>query len=413
MLRSSRNSRRRLGFAAFGLAMTLSACATQGAAVPAEVDVRSFDVGSYGTEPLIERKPILEDGRLIESSRMSEAAVDPADVDADLQYSAAAAPRASARTASANLAVPVYPVLRELDMLAGFLVAGSDVRTSEQKTTTSRSLTVNLLRFRDEDTARRAADRIDSVDFELSKDNVAVPIPSHGGARAHWRPTVPTLGATMAHGMFVMVIFVQHTSTDLATLVDIAARTITAQVAQLATFVPTPADKLPTLKFDVDGMLARTLPTERDKWPGINFGASKGTDIAEAPTGTHPGTGVVYGPRGAYLVDIARHKNRQVYRDAGVDLAAFVDNGTELFRTRDAEAAKKFADIRFDWLDEVGVELEPRLAVPDTRCFDPKDSDTFICHLTYRRYVALVTSGSADDVKHKAAAQYALLANSQ
>ena len=38
---------------------------------------------------------------------------------------AAAAPRASARTASANLAEPVYPVLRELDMLAGFLVAGS------------------------------------------------------------------------------------------------------------------------------------------------------------------------------------------------------------------------------------------------------------------------------------------------
>jgi hypothetical protein len=54
--------------------------------------------------------------------------------------------------------------------------------------------------------------------------------------------------------------------------------------------------------------------------------------------------------------------------------------------------------------------------IPDTKCAQiptSEDVKNFTCAVRYRRYVGLVWGRQLDDAQQRAAAQYALLANSQ
>lgn len=394
------------------LAMTLSVvlaavsgCATTGEPVPVP-DPATLDVGPYSRDPLLAPDHGSDyHSRVLESARMAEAALDPADVDPTLRYGlrtrAAALPTAA--KAAALLANPVQAVLERHRMVAGFSVGATDT-PAEVTIGGGRILQVLLLRFPDPTAAQQAAVEIDAVDAALSPDNVAVTIPEYPAARGHWRPTVPTLAATVARDSYVVTLLAAHTSPDLTALTALARTAFDVQLPLLRDFAATPPAKFADLPFDRDGMLGRMVPEAPGRWPFpvvilADVGANAGWgSLAQA-------RGIVYGPRGAQrFLGPTEHP---------IELLA-LNRFDLLARFADATAAKKhFA----------GLKTEPSradVAAPagpvDIRCTESLKADNMIrfgCVLQHGRYVASVFSRDYRDVQQRAAAQYALLVNSE
>ncbi|WP_067543894.1 DUF7373 family lipoprotein [Nocardia crassostreae] len=108
----------------------------------------------------------------------------------------------------------------------------------------------------------------------------------------------------------------------------------------------------------------------------------------------------------------------RVMKDSGMDRYSFsssMSNYSRLFRTKDTESAGKLASVILD-KSYPGVADAP-VGIPGAICGETTDEDSlkvqrFRCVVTYRHYVATVEADQINDVHQRAAAQYALLANS-
>ncbi|MGK8524824.1 DUF7373 family lipoprotein [Nocardia asteroides] len=393
---------------ALGVALAVgSGCTVAGKPVP-RPDPGSLDVGPYSRKPLLAPAHGSEyHGRVLESVRMAEIMLDPTDVDQALRIPlrrSRAVPLPTAAKASALLADPVRAVLERHGMLAGFSVGATDT-PSQVAIGGGRLLQVMVLRFPDATAAQRAAQDIDAVDAALSPDNVAVTIPEHPSARGHWRPAVPTIAATMARDVFVVSVLAGHTSADLAALTALAGKAFDVQLPLLRDFVPTPPGRFAELPLDRDGMLGRMVPEAPGRWP---FPVVILGDSAE-----HAGwgsliqaRGIVYGPRGA--------ERFLGPTQEPVELLG-LNRFNLLIRFADAAAAQRhFARLR---TTEGRVEVPAPSGLVDVRCteaLNPSASAaTFDCLVRHGRHVAVVLSRDYQDVQQRAAAQYALLVNSE
>lgn len=414
----------RVRVAVLAAVFAVSGCAgIDGTAAPAEIDVRKLDVGAYPVDPLAAPdQPDEEQGRILESVRMAEAVVDPFDVDPALHTALATGTRHTPKTASAVVADAVRPVLEKHRMLAGYTAGGTDSadeRGFRAEPGKFRALVVTLLRFGDEQTARRAAAELDAADRAVSPDNQSVQIAKHPDAHAHWRPNVPTMAATLSKGPIVITLLAAHTSPDRGVLIDLAAKAFDAQLPLLDSFEPTPVDKIASLPRDPDGMLRRVLPAEPGVWPQPQAEVLGNSDVAGwgSVSWTH---GVVYGPRET------RHSSRRPTErpDYGIDRHAVVGFSAMVRRARDdaaAAAAVSALGTHPDNLLKADDAVAAPKALPQAKCFvnrEALDNDLtrdirYMCVIAYRRYIAQVTSDSEEDVRRKVAAQYALLANSQ
>ncbi|MBB5916584.1 hypothetical protein BJY24_005496 [Nocardia transvalensis] len=398
--------------------LLVAGCSTEGNPRPEYPDPGSLDAGAYGVEPLDAPADGNERyGRVLESTRMIEALIDPVEADPALTHFASPGhviPLPTPATAAVFLAEPVRPVLERNGMLAGAEVDGSDVEAPAHGPVigSARLLTTIVLRFPDAAAAERAARDIDAVDTAVSPENVAVPIPGQPAAHAHWRPTVPTLAATLATGDYVVSLLAGHTAPDLTALTTLADRAFAAQLPRLREFAATPADRLATLPLDPDGMIRRLVPDAPGRWsyPAVTI-TSK--DVNAGWNATVQGHGVVYGPRASRLAGGDRET------DHPVELRA-VNGLNVMYRYADAATARRaFEASSGRYRANSGLRpASPPGAVPDARCWESLQSDAlrstrFLCALVHGRYVAAILTRELKTGQQKMAAQYGLLVNGE
>ncbi|MFD4354833.1 hypothetical protein ACFWPX_19920 [Nocardia sp. NPDC058518] len=265
---------------------------------------------------------------------------------------------------------------------------------------------ITVLQFADDETAERVAKDMSNADFAVAaNENRSISLPNYPTATSHRRPGVPTLGSTLAHGRYVIYIHVGIVDDDVTQLTTLAEKTYRTQIPLLDKLPAlSPADML-RLPPDPDGMLRRAL----------NPKVSPSLDDIEYFT---------LDRIGYYQVNRKQQLNDSLYSEAGAD--RFTRSwGTELVRTRDEEAAKILRDKVVELLVPSSEPADSVPQLPDTKCAkntDPRLNDKFVdtgerkrflCAVQYRRYVAIVDANQIQDAHQRAAAQYALFANSQ
>ncbi|GAD85881.1 DUF7373 family lipoprotein [Nocardia asteroides] len=391
----------------FALGLTLAAltgCAVTGDPRPVP-DPASLDVGPYSRYPLAAPTRGSEHyGRVIESVRLGELVANPARVDPALHVPrtrSGSDPLPTPAKAAALLADPVREVLERHGMLAGFTVGASDTR--QFAIGSGRIVQITLLRFPDAATARQAATEIDSADAAMSPDNVAVTIPDHPAARAHWRPSVPTLAATMAVDSFVVTVLAGHTTPDLGVLTTLAGRVFLEQQPLLRDVTLTPPAAFADLPLDRDGMLGRMVPEAPGRWPypvviTSEFAETAGWDGLVQPHG------IILGPRAGHFASPAPEVPELTGLNRFDRLLRFADTAT---------ATTFFSGLQ---QDDPRSSVPPPAGMVDINCAEREGGapmTRFSCRLRHGRYVAVVFSRDYQDVHHRAAAQYALLVNSE
>ncbi|MFE6858181.1 hypothetical protein [Nocardia sp. NPDC057668] len=366
-----------------------------------------LDIGYYAIEPLTEpTEPDEARGRVVESVRMGEATIDPAAADPALAFGptgGGAQPISAPSKTRGMLSTPVRDVLTKRGMLAGFSTVAMDSKGGAPVVGTGRLLTVILLRFPDSDAARQAADEMDAADAGVSTENAAVPIPGHPEAHAHWRPTVPTLAATMAQDSFVISLLVGHTGTDVNAMAALAGRAFEAQRTRLADFRPTPAGDIAALRADRDRMLSRLVADDPGNWPmpavlQSGIGENAGWESVGQPNG------VVYGPHAVQLRGPRPGTDR-------AEAMAFAGSSS-LFRYATATVARRTYVENFR-IDEGFQEVAAPQGVPEAKCIrnlaSVDTSNNYSCWLLAGKYLALVHSRDESNARQKIAAQFVLL----
>ncbi|MFD3701653.1 hypothetical protein ACFWUP_00750 [Nocardia sp. NPDC058658] len=389
------------------LAVLLVGCGTvEGAALPGEIDVRSLDVGSYTTAPAdidAGRKPT--DGPILEGLRMAGVVVFPHEIDPALTYNWGTDVLDTPRRTSEVSAISNVnlPVLERHRMIVGFDIAEGSQAFDKAKPaieTDARITRIVLLRFPGAATAKEAARELEATDFGVSPDNQPVAIPGYPAAHAHWRPGIKTIGATFAHGEIVVSMFLQHPSPDIDALAKRVAAVLDAQIPLLDGFTPTAPDQIAELPRDPDDLLRRTL---------IPGPANQQIAISSREFAPWPGRASLHF-RPAEPAELGAAWDR-----GGVDGVAH-SYSTTLFRFRDEAAATDFGST---WQDTLSAAAHPVAApedVPQARCAERRAGSAPAltrCYVSYRRYGAFVSGAEPAGVRQQAAAQYALLANSQ
>ncbi|MCU1643136.1 MAG: hypothetical protein JWN03_3411 [Nocardia sp.] len=389
-------------------------CTVPGRPAPQYLDPGSLDVGAFSVHPMDEPAGGETYGRVVESTRMAEALIDPAEADPALTGalgSDGVRLLPTAAKATLLLAAPVRAVLEREGMLAGAATGGTEAAAApEPAVGKARLLSLLILRFPDEGSAQRAARDIDAVDAALGPGNVAIPVPGYPAAHAHWRPTVPTAAATIADGAFVVSLYLGEITPDATALMVLAHKAFDAQLPRLREFTATPRDRLAALPVDRDDMLRRIVPEAPGHWPYpivvVNTPQRDAgwDEVIRAE-------GVVYGPRAARLWDDRPQRDRQIELEA-------VNGLTSLSRYSSAAAA------RFDYNRAVrgyaaasSKRAVPGPAgVPDIYCAEDTSAGMqgllrFGCRLLHERYQAILVGPDLTDMRQRAAAQYGLLVN--
>ncbi|MEU4598520.1 hypothetical protein [Nocardia sp. NPDC023988] len=383
------------------LTAAVTGCRVTGTAEPVRVDLATLDYGHYQHVPLQAPPGTEYSGRVIESLRIGEVMVNPAEADSALSVPPSrwdAVPLPTPAKVSGVLSDQARAVLAEHGMLAGFVVGGTD-------TARTRQLTVLALRMPNAAAATAAAADLDAGDAAVSADNVAVPIPKYPAAKAHWRPTVASMAATIAHGAFVVSVYAVHTTPDAAALTTLIGAAFDAQLPELDRFVPTQPERFADLPIDGEGMLARMVPEKVGRWSAPAVLLVDADNIAGGKGMLHA-RGVVYGPNATFLMSSRQH------RSAANALALMGFDG--LKRYFDAtEARQAYERGATDWAADLRPLPGPA-GIEDIRCGDSGASDSepevrYVCALLHGRYIATVFAPTEQQIRQKSAAQYSLL----
>ncbi|WP_040804548.1 DUF7373 family lipoprotein [Nocardia concava] len=432
LLRAHRSTARTV-FGVLTLGLTAAFVVGCGSSVPGsatagEVDVRALPVGNYPTDPLDVRVTDFygsSDGKALALARLAGNIALGADVDPKFGHNVLALPLVSTDTAKSSmvLAGAVQPVLESNGMMFGFsssasthdLVKSTDWDFSGNfnpfagaaSNPDATSLNVTVLQFPDRQRAQAAADQMEAADFAVAADqNVRVTLNKQPSAKAHWRPGVASLAATLATGQYVVNVYVAQPKPELEGLRALAEQVLAAQLPLLDQAPALSPREIFRMKYDPDAMLRRTLhPSEY----------LKADPIVEV---THIPRGYLH-----YVSDVTTVK--PLLEANGVDRVSTARKGGLLLRARDANSAKAL----WSGINHIiSGSAEAPAGVPDVACVEnprPKSdpswfaydawnaADKFLCTLHYDRYVARVASNQLVDAQQKAAAQYALLANSQ
>ncbi|BEK91085.1 DUF7373 family lipoprotein [Nocardia seriolae] len=394
------------------LAITTAAIAgcgssVEGSARPGEIDVRALDIGNYPTVPLDERylySPSMGNGFNLALQRLGDHVVNGTDIDPKFGYGTGAVPFLDTDRATTVLAKATAPVLEANRMMFGFSVGHSEKQPdrSGKPPADSAFTTVTVMQFPDAAAASKAAAELDEADFAVAPDrNQRVPVPDYPDAHTHWRPGVASIGSTMAHGSYVVDMFVGGKDPEPSQLTALVASVYKAQVPLLDSLPPLDREGVLRLPYDANAMLRRTL----------NFDTSFQPDFASQ---------AVADPRGFLHRVTDQNFWRRLVTDAGVE--RFATSGmafsgvSMLFRTRDADAARRLSAAILE--HGYSAVADKPAGIPGANCGELQNQSQgggnkrYRCVLSYRGYAAVVESDQILDTQQRAAAQYALLANS-
>ncbi|MGW4124019.1 DUF7373 family lipoprotein [Nocardia sp. NPDC004711] len=378
------------------LTVLLSGCGRSGTPVPGELDVRTLDTGSYPVNRYTYDRNNAGKGNTLEGIRMTAAVAPAVKIDSHLNIGRGGVVLSTVDDVVnvSHLSSAVKGVLTNRGFVAGFAASGSDREdVNDNPDPNGTTITTRVLRFPSADNAKLAARELEDTDFNVALNvNQKLTLPDYPDAYAHWRPGVPNIGLTMARKDFVISLFILRPSADQKDLLSWAKKTLDAQVPTLDAFQETPNDQISQLPVDPDRLLARTLVTDRDH---------KTVD---------PDNFAVFPANWLILPSDDMAYWTKLVSDGGADEMSSAD-GNFVIRLRDGKAGADFVTGMISNLQESATSGPDK--VPDVKCVHrTSDKTPSRCYVSYKQYVGVVNGTNDSDAQRKAAAQYALLANS-
>lgn len=360
-----------------------------------------LDHGGYALEPVpgdFDDAPSRVRGSLVESVRIGERLVFADKIDPDLVEGDGGGVVVGARGVDELLSGVQKTALQPFDVLAGFGAIGSNGRPDDEQQ--HKLLSITILSLPDAEQAGAAAQAMAAADFGANTENAPLPLPDYPAALSHWRPGVPTAGSWLVWKNLVIRLYAKVLDPRPEVLADLLTRTYRAQLAELDTFVPTPAAELASLKLDSEHLLTRVVKTGEywpDRWDFL-----------------------LYGPRTyALLLDKPSARLRE-FEQSKVDAVA-VSYNKFLHRAGDEQAARTYAEAEERLL--LSQDFTPMTAVSEpagVSCYRASRPNTevsaarrFACLVRHDQFVVRVYSNQETDVRQLAVAQYALLSGSR
>ncbi len=388
-----------------------------------EIDIRKLDVGNYPTDPFDVRANQEHGpagGKTLAMVRLADAIALGTEIDSSLVYGDMGGPAVSPTNGAEVLSKAVRPALaRNGELLSVTTASSSQPLPSASKYDVSdnfrpfgsvkgipdaTAVNITVLQFPDQQRAQTAAEQMEAADFDVAADqNARFSLSGYPEAKAHWRPGVPSIAATLAHGQYVMNVFVQLAKSDIDAMKALATKAFDVQIPLLNGLAPLSARDMLHLDYDPDGMMRRTLH------PANYLSLAAKQEM-------------VHGARSYLQFTADRAPWKKLFDEQGVDRVSMATNGAQLMRARDPKAATAL------WSGIKPLQpgsVETPSGVPDVFCGENpnpnKDEyetawdskNRYYCTLRYDRYVARVASSQLSDLHQRAAAQYALLAKSQ
>ncbi|MGW4736710.1 DUF7373 family lipoprotein [Nocardia xishanensis] len=404
---------RALSFAAAVLVVVAgvtSGCGAQpveGRGVPGmtPVDLASLAVGPFPSAP-VDYEPKLEtkvDVFAIESRRLFDYLVAPYEVHSEM--SALDTTRIVSASSSVFSDSPLLGALPErFGPIAerNQLIAGAVTTRSNRKLRAMRNMSIALLRFPSDESARSAATEFDRAMDELIPNRHPLDITGHANVLASTANDQKGYLFTTRGPMVIMSMSTVPLpdSTALATQLR---KMLELQLERLAGYTPTPVDQILDLPLNPDGIMRLVLPP-------LPAGSDDSARRVQPAGIYHAAAQLHFEPHAADL--------HAVMASASVDIVA--RNDTTVYRTRDLDSAfhlQRVLTARRE--DEQPFDSPP--GIVDAQCLQ-RDTDAFdqyyeyICVLVRDRYVAVVGAeglpGGLFDpsLYQRAAAQYSILA---
>ncbi|MGW4244712.1 DUF7373 family lipoprotein [Nocardia sp. NPDC004722] len=381
----------------------LTGCAQSGHPVAGEMDVRALDVGGSAVDRFHYDTSANGHGDVLEGIRMAAAVAPSLKVDQSLDIGRGSYVHTKVSDLMKYDGMPdvAAPILEKRGFIVDFTTGGSDRpdnKDTHQADPNSNTVSMVLMRFPSADNAKLAARELEDADFAVAlQQNVKLTIPEYPDAMAHYRPGINNIGVVIARKEFVLDIFAVRPSADQRDLLSLAKRTLDAEIPAIDAFQETPTDKLDTLQPDPDNLLARVLVDKRDS--------------GRAPD---PDNFVVWHPN--WILDNTEEQaaRQTLLTKTGTDAFAYAD-ANEIYRVRDAAAGTALTNGLTNLQGDTYTGDGTVDKVPGAQCghwTDLAGKNPYRCYVGYRRYVAVVYSTDLASAKRKAAAQYALLANS-
>ncbi|MFC8385906.1 hypothetical protein [Nocardia sp. NPDC057272] len=402
---------------AASLATVLTACGStlSGQALPGEMDVRNLDVGSYPTEPVNAHDddpvPPFYEMYEVAAMRIADYVINSRDIDAQMTYGKRATTVSAGVMPSALGDEPAMSAIaKKHKMLYGFESNGAakDSRVETygdwptKKADNRLTATTMVLQFPDADRAAAAAREFYDTDLAMKEGrNQPVAIPGHPAALSHWRPDSPFLRTVLPHGPYVIAFLLSVPTPDQQALTTLASNAFTEQIEALAETTPLTDEEVMTLPWDPDHLLMRTLnPDQLANPEGSGY---------YVVTGKH---GILH-YAGDQLPTDRHYIDEQLTKMSAQQVA--LSWGSIAVRTPDEQTARRaVTEKMFLWQVETEAANPPNL--PDAACVENKRTGAakrFSCILAYNEYVGIVSGNQLLDAHQRAAAQYALFANSR
>ncbi|MGW4631686.1 DUF7373 family lipoprotein [Nocardia sp. NPDC004415] len=416
---------RKAAIALAALFVTSCGQTVTGTSGPGEIDVRTLEVGKYPTEPLDDYYSFahsVRSGTTLAISRLADHMVIGTDVDPRLRFGTGIQEVAKPRDITESMAEPSEAVAERNKMQFGFISGSSDVQpvAFQKVPETATLVTVTVLQFPSPEAASTAAAEFEQVDFDINPtENQRVTIDKYPAAHAHWRPGTPTIGATAAHGNYTVTVFAATSSPDLPLLTSLVEKTYAAQFPMLDTLPPLSPEQVIRTDLDPEGMKRRVLNPIKLGVPAVGGLATNRlqgflhfqTDREAAKT-LYGGANVEYIAMGEAYSAWTYSLSKGIAQGFGTGSSELLD-GSIVFRSSDEESAERLSTALVPTPD---AAMTPT-GLPGGRCSEqPRPGSTaklFVCAVQYRNYVGKVWSTQPEDTRQRAAAQYALLANSQ
>lgn len=359
-----------------------------------------LDHGSYSVRPIAtdyDDTASRSRGILVESLRLGEHLLIAEKVDPELSMSRGGGVIADHGGVDDLLSAVQMSALQPFDVLGAFgAIAGNDQSHNEAA---DKALTISLIALPSEEAATAAAAAMAAADFGANAENAPLAVPEFPAALNHWRPGIPTVGSWLVWKNVVIRVFAKVVEPRPEVLVDLLTRTYRAQLAELATFTPTPPAELATARIDRDGLLTRVVSTGNTTPDRKEF--------------------AVYGPR-AFALLLDRPTTRLRLFEEHRITAIAVSHNKILYRAESPAAAESFDAAIQDVQAEDYAAMAGVPGVAGVACFRALRPDRravqarrFSCLIRHAGFVARIYSNQELDARRLAAAQYTLLADSQ
>ncbi|MFF2394368.1 hypothetical protein [Nocardia sp. NPDC058114] len=360
----------------------------------------AFDHGDYGLEPVAgdyDDAPNTVRGTLAESLRIGERLLFADRVDPELTEGNGGGLIVGVRGVDDLLSGAQRTALLPFDVLAGFgAIAGNGQQDNEPK---YKLLSIAILSLPDEVQATAAMQAMAAADFTANAENAPLQVPDYPAALSHWRPGVPTVGSWLVWKNLVIRLYAKIIDPSPEQLIELIVRTYRGQLAELESFLPTPAADVSKLKLDSDKLLTHVVKTG-DYWPDKwDF--------------------MVYGPRSYALLRDKPSATLREFEENSINAIA-VSYNKFLYRAQNSDAAQAYADT--EEKHSLAADYTPMTGVPGLdgvscyRAARPNNISVparrFSCLVRHNEFVVRLYSNQETDIRQQAVAQHALLSGS-